>query len=137
MEEPFFVCVYKKDGMPIGQIVSPENEFPESFEEIKVKSSDGDNIEEKASEFEKIFESYCNSILSYIDMLPFIASISPMVGDAIRSVGLINFLKENQGRQLKPKAGTFLKSHQGSIVISRKSQTVRTRHPPWGGRSLR
>ncbi|TIO17999.1 MAG: hypothetical protein E5X86_09695 [Mesorhizobium sp.] len=101
MEEPFFVCVYKKDGMPIGQIVSPENEFPESFEEIKVKSSDGDNIEEKASEFEKIFESYCNSILSYIDMLPFIASISPMVGDAIRSVGLINFLKEKSGKTIE------------------------------------
>lgn len=89
--ELFYVCMYKREKDLLGHAVSFENDFNEDFEDQKNKSDNdaGGGI----SEIQKIYEMYSNSLMSYIDILPLVASLTPSLGYNIRSNGLLDFLE--------------------------------------------
>ena len=94
--EFFYVCVYKKNGQAVGHIISPDGEFKDDMDEQKLELDHENELKNKSSEeYLSIFNSFCTSMLSYVEILPFVASISPFMSYSIRSGEFLNFLNDN------------------------------------------
>ncbi|MGK9263964.1 hypothetical protein KXS15_23780 [Sinorhizobium meliloti] len=79
----FYVCVYMKDGKHKGHATSEENVFP-SYGEFSERH-DEDELAELDSGFAEQFRLFRESMLSYIQLLPVVASLVPMVNKGVRN----------------------------------------------------
>lgn len=95
-DDLFYVCIYKKGEEFVGHHASQVNEFEDSLEKQKIKIRDLDEkkLEQNENIIKNIFGEYCNSLISYIDILPLIASLTPTLTYGLRSKKLIDFLND-------------------------------------------
>lgn len=81
-EDALFICLYRKGGRIYARATSNENDFPEEIDPSTAASAN--NIEPNSNNvsvslFRSHFKSYTSIFLSYVDMLPMLASLSPSI----------------------------------------------------------
>ncbi|OWV78054.1 hypothetical protein ATY75_29010 [Rhizobium sp. N122] len=100
-KEHFYVCIFMKDGVPTGHATSEAN----NFEIIETELSDEEVP--TVSGFGEQFHLFQKAILSYMELLPVVASLLPTVSRGVQnSIG-----------------GEFLESH-GTEILSAEDRKI-------------
>jgi hypothetical protein len=94
-DDSFYVCFYKEDDSYIAHAFSNKPDFEKNIDEVKRKYEEEKSTNETNNETELhlLHEDFIRSIIGYIELLPVIAAVAPMLSSSIRQRNLVNFLE--------------------------------------------
>jgi hypothetical protein len=90
--EAYYMCVYLRDGKPIGHEGKPKNDFPASLEDAGKKPAEPKIL---PSGMEVISDQFISAMMGYLEYVPLILSMAPNVSFRMVVHSLQKFLEEN------------------------------------------
>ncbi|RWO87101.1 hypothetical protein [Mesorhizobium sp.] len=115
--ERFHVCIFKKDGQLLGHKLAFDSAFEKSIEEQQAKDSEEKSVND--NKYKEVFELFCNSMMGYIDILPFISAVTPSITKEIQLDNITKFLRENSNGSIEEESRIIFDvgiEHYGSFL---------------------
>jgi hypothetical protein len=86
----FYVCVYLKNGKPVGHRASLNADFPVDISEKQKKPAPAENL----SNFSKASQDYLNVMVGYFEYVPIILELTPTISHHMVTQALQAFLEK-------------------------------------------
>ncbi|MER8994740.1 hypothetical protein [Mesorhizobium sp. M0678] len=130
--QSFYICLYRgENGKNLGHALSNSADFPEKIS--KNVTIDQVNV---GTNFGTIFDLFCESMLGYMDILPFIAIIGSVITDGIQNAELTEFCESNSVNTIRRDQSDIFEigvnnySEYRSIEVRRKSAQLVSKQVP-------
>lgn len=91
--ESFYICVYLKNGEPVGHRGSHDRKFPDNLHTDE--DSEKPNPKIKRSGFDDISGQFISAMMGYLEYVPLILNLAPMISQQMVTHSLQTFLEAN------------------------------------------
>lgn len=88
----YYLCVYLRNGKPFAHQTRSDKSFPENLE---VAEKEAESVDADASKMSAIFEQFINTMMGYLEYVPLILTLMPVVSHHMVTAALQNFFEKS------------------------------------------